>query len=312
MVRKHNYEAQRPRASSAAFPIRCRIRAEGGVTRLDIFDEVGADSWGGGLSAADVAGRLSGLRGPLDVHVNSAGGDVGEGLGVYNTIRGYQGGRKRTIVDGYAASIASVIVQAGDERIVEQGGLVMVHNPFTGVVGDADDLRKMADVLDKHASNLAEIYARRAGGTVAHWREVMKGETWFTAAEAVGAGLADRVGDGAASLPSGPAAEQLAARAPFRIAARLRAAAAPDDDEIDGTPCRTCDGRGRLRHPATGKNSQICPSCDGTGTLPPDEFFVAPGGGAQGRQGVTLTAEQLRILRGNLPPLTTDSKGAKR
>lgn len=312
-------------------PMRARVRALGnGTTRVDVYDDIGPGGFfSDGLTAKDFTARLEGARGPLDVHINSAGGDVADGIAIRNAIRGYEHG-KRTVVDGLAASIASVIFQAGDERIVEPGSMIMVHDPFTGVVGNAAELRKTAETLDKHGDNLAQIYAGRAGGTAAYWRDVMQAETWFTAEEAVAAGLADRVGTGEASLPDGL---DLAAfsSVPGRIAAALRslprAAAAPPDEDDEGegdgektcplchgtgkirdghvtcpechgtgkvTPaeeeayesrdaaprrvlaaddmpvCKTCKGKGRLKHPVTGKNSVMCPSCKGKGTYPPD------------------------------------------
>lgn len=202
-------------------PMRCSVRASAGVTRVDVYDDIGPGFLGDGLTAKTFAAQLNGVHGPLDVHINSCGGDVGDGLAISNAIRGYRGGFRRTIVDGLAASIASVIFQAGDERVVEPGGMIMIHDPFTAAVGNAADLRKLADDLDRHGENLAEQYARRAGGTPGQWRDVMRAETWYKAEDAVAAGLADRVGGGAAELPAGFDAAVFDA-VPGRIAAALR------------------------------------------------------------------------------------------
>jgi ATP-dependent protease ClpP protease subunit len=264
LVRKHSYADQRPRASSGAYPMVARVRAEGGTVRVDILDDIGGNPWtGGGMTAKSLAEQLAGTRGPVDVHLNSSGGDVWAGLSMSEALRQHPG--KVTVhVDGLAASIASVIVQAGQERVMAPGSMQMLHDAWTVAEGNGGDLRRQADVLDKVSDTLAQQYAARAGGTASYWRSVMRDETWYGADEAVAAGLADRVGGSGAALPlPGAAVEPLAARAPARIAARLRVMAAGAAD--DGS-CLTCGGWGRLKHPGTGKAGMKCPSCDGEGT----------------------------------------------
>ena len=218
--------AMRPRqitnrsAEAQIYPMKCRVRNAGASTRVDLFDDIGAGLFSEGLTAKSFSEQLAALKGPLDVHINSHGGAVDDGIAIASTLRNYKG-FKRTVVDGFAASIASVIFQAGDERVTEPGSMVFVHDAMTFCVGNADEMSKAARTLDKHSDNIASIYAGRAGGTVGEWRDVMRAETWYTADEAVSAGLADRVGDGAAELPAGM---DLAAfyAVPDRIAARLQ------------------------------------------------------------------------------------------
>lgn len=235
------------------FPMKCTVRAAAGATRVDIYDDIGPGGFfSDGLTAKDFSAQLADASGPLDVHINSGGGDVGDGLTIASAIRGYRG-FKRTIVDGIAASIASVIFQAGDERVVEPGGMVMIHDPFTMAVGNAAELRKLADDLDKHGENLAEQYARRAGGTPEQWRDVMRAETWYKADEAVAAGLADRIGAGPAELPAGFDAAVFDV-VPGRIAAALRSlpvAHAPVVVNADGNH-GPMTGRHAHSHPAYG------------------------------------------------------------
>lgn len=305
MVRRHNYAQGARSESSSTFPMRYRIRAEAGATRIDILDDIGGDPWGGGLSAKSLSEQLAGARGPLAVHVSSSGGDVFDGLAMAEAIRAYPG-RVTTYVDGLAASIASVIVQAGQQRVMAQGSLMMLHDAWTVAAGNGEELRRQSDLLDKVSDNLARQYADRAGGTPGYWRGVMKAETWYTADEAVSAGLADRVGSGTAAPLPGAAVEPLAARAPARIAARLRvmAAASTGGDQDGETTCLTCNGSGRLKHPGTGKLSKKCPSCDGAGTFPPLDDD-----GAQARgMDVETAREAIRQLRAILPPLTTREK----
>jgi len=255
------------------YPMKARIRNEGaGPARVDIFDDIGAGGWfSEGYTPASFADAIKGVSGPLDVHINSGGGDVADGIAIASAIRAYPG-PKRTVVDGMAASIASVIAQAGDERIVEPGAMLMIHDPLTACMGNQEDFLKVAETLGKHGDNLAQQYAARAGGTPEQWRDVMRQEAWYTADEAVAAGLADRVGTAEARLPRGVDVEQLAARAPGRVMAALRAmpqAKAPSAAADDGPPCKTCGGSGRLPHPGTGKAGVKCPGCGGSGTYDP-------------------------------------------
>jgi len=207
-----------------AYPMRARIRNEGtGPARVDIYDDIGAGGWfSEGYTPSSFADAIKGVSGPLDVHINSGGGDVSDGIAIASAIRAYPG-RKRTVVDGMAASIASVIAQAGDERIVEPGAMLMIHDPLTACMGNQADFEKVAETLGKHGDNLAQQYADRSGTkSAAEWREVMRQEAWYTADEAVAAGLADRVGTAEARLPQGIDVDALAARAPGRIMAALR------------------------------------------------------------------------------------------
>jgi ATP-dependent Clp endopeptidase proteolytic subunit ClpP len=252
------------------YRLKARIRAQGETSRIDIYDDIGADSfWGGGVSAADFRQALADVKGALEVHINSAGGDVFDGIAIAEAIRDRKG-PVTTVVDGLAASIASVIAQAGAKRVMAPGSMLMVHDAWGAAQGNAAELAKMASTLDQVSANLASVYAARSGRTAGEWRDAMRDETWFTADEAVNAGLADEVAGAGARLPDGLDIEQLAARAPVRIAARLRAAADDGDGGDDAPACKTCDGKGRLKHPGTGKNSMKCPGCDGTGTYDPD------------------------------------------
>jgi len=203
------------------YPLMCHIRAEAATTRIDVYDEIGdGGMFGEGVSAKDFAAQLASVKGPLDVHINSYGGSVKDGIAITSAIRAHKA-PKRTIVDGMACSAASVIMQAGDERIVQPGAMVMIHDASTGIYGNATEMAKVAEELDKFSDNIAKVYADRAGGTPEQWRAAMRDETWYTADEALGAGLADRIGDGSASLP-GELDLSAFASVPERVMARLR------------------------------------------------------------------------------------------
>jgi ATP-dependent protease ClpP protease subunit len=160
---------------------------------LQIFDQIGEDWFGGsGISAKAFAEALQSVgQGPLVVEINSPGGNVWDGLAIYNMLRGRQAPVTTRVV-GIAASIASIIALAGDDVEIAEAALFMIHDPSGMVAGTSEDMRKMADALDQHAEVLAGIYAKRTGRTTDSIRAAMKAETWFTAGEAITFGLADR------------------------------------------------------------------------------------------------------------------------
>ena len=205
-----------------SYPIKCRIQDEAGVTRIDVYDDIGEGGFfGGGLSAKEFAGQMAKTKGAISVHVNSSGGDVFDGISIGNTLRSHKG-PVTIVVDGLAASIASVIAQAGQERIAQPGAMYMIHDAFGACLGNSAEMSKMAQTLDQVSDNIADIYAASSGrGSADTWRDAMKEETWYTADEAVAAGLADRVGDGEAQLPAGLDLAAFTAL-PGRIAAALR------------------------------------------------------------------------------------------
>jgi len=155
-----------------------------------LYDEVGG--WLG-ATADDFINDLRGITAPnILLRVNSPGGSVTEGIAIANALRSHPA-NVTVQVDGVAASIASVIAMAGDHVRMMPNALLMVHEASGVCVGEAADMIKMAEVLDKISDNIAGAYAARAGGTEAEWRQVMKNETWYRGEEAVKAGLADEV-----------------------------------------------------------------------------------------------------------------------
>ena len=161
-----------------------------------------------GFNAETVASALRGLDvDEIQVRLHSPGGNAIDGIAIANLLRNHKA-RITVVVDGLAASAASVIALAGDEVVMSPGSQMMIHDPWMFTVGNAGDLRSDAGFLDKQAENYAGIYAGRAGGTAAEWRDVMLADggrgTWYTAQETVDAGLADRVGTVTSSTPPPP------------------------------------------------------------------------------------------------------------
>lgn len=167
-----------------------RIEAKAaGVSEVYIYDEIGYF----GVTAGDFVKDLQAIRtDSIDLHLNSPGGEVFDGIAIYQALKDHPA-NVTVYVDALAASAASFIAQAGDRRIMQPNATMMIHDGHGLVVGNSADMVQMAGLLDKTSDNIASIYASRAGGDVAEWRAAMRTETWYTATEAVTAGLADEV-----------------------------------------------------------------------------------------------------------------------
>jgi ATP-dependent protease ClpP protease subunit len=153
-----------------------------------------------GVNAAELVPEIASLKANrIEVHINSPGGDVFDAVAIYNALR-EQPAEVETRIDGIAASAASYIAQAGDRIVMAKHSMMMIHEPWGLTIGDAEEHRTQADVLDRLGDNIAGIYAERAGGSVRAWRERMHDETWYDDQEAVDAGLADEVMKDAAAV----------------------------------------------------------------------------------------------------------------
>jgi ATP-dependent Clp endopeptidase proteolytic subunit ClpP len=162
------------------------------ITKVYLYDAIG------GWFGVDVNEFIKDLNdidtSELHLHINSPGGSVYDGIAIYNTLR--QHDSKVTVyVDALAASAASFIALAGEKLIVARNSTVMIHDAIGACMGNMQDMLDTADLLDDVSENIADIYAYNAGGDKAEWRGLMKAETWYTAAEAVEAGLADEMLD---------------------------------------------------------------------------------------------------------------------
>lgn len=130
----------------------------------------------------------------IKVHINSYGGDVSEGLAIYNTLKNSKS-EIVTICDGFACSAASVIFMAGDERIVNEASLLMIHNPWTWAIGNADDLRKQAEDLDKIAQASINAYMSKVNIEEDELKQFLNDETWLTAQECLDMGFATKINE---------------------------------------------------------------------------------------------------------------------
>ena len=166
------------------------FRAQARGAEIVIYDEIGAF----GIAAKAFLDELKAL-GPvaeLTVRINSPGGSVFDGVAIYNALKRHEA-RVTVCVDGIAASIASVIAIAGDEIVMPENAMLMLHDPSGLVMGTASDMRAMADALDKMKAGMVAAYRDKSGRDDAEIEALMAAETWLSAQEAVELGLADRV-----------------------------------------------------------------------------------------------------------------------
>lgn len=156
-----------------------------------IYDPIGQSYWEERVSAKSISQQINELDvDEIHVFINSPGGDAWDGLAIMNALRRHRASVTVT-VDALAASAASVIAMAGDRVVMNRGAELMIHDPWTWAEGNAQDLMKLAETLDKLGDSYADAYAARAGGSREQFREAMRAETWYSAEEAVTAGLAD-------------------------------------------------------------------------------------------------------------------------
>ena len=212
-----------PTASSRASILAPEVTSDG-IAELYLYDPI--DSWGGwwGVSAKEFGEALALLPDDtteIRLFINSPGGEVWDAMAIVNQLRRHPA-RTVAVVDGIAASAASVIAVTCDETVMAVGSQLMIHDAWNIAVGNEADMLAMADRLAKSSNTLAGIYATKAGGDVEDWRELMRLETWYTAAEAVRDGLADRAEGGSDTSDDAKALFDLSL---FRYAGRAQAPA---------------------------------------------------------------------------------------
>lgn len=186
-----------------------------GVGEILIYgDIVGAKLHDSDVTAADFQRQLASLGDikKLDIYINSAGGNVFEGQAIYSILRRHPA-VKNVYIDGLAASIASVIAMAGDTVSMPKNAMMMVHHPFASVIGNASDMRKMAEDLDKVSQTIISAYMAKVSISEEELKKLLDAETWMTADEALSYGFADEVTE---------ALSQIAARADEQILANYK------------------------------------------------------------------------------------------
>ena len=146
-----------------------------------------------GITAKTIIEQIDSVSGEgILVRINSQGGDVFDGMAIYNSLKKYDG-KVVVEIEGLAASMASLIALAGDEVKMSANSLMMIHNPSIGIQGESEDLKSKAELLDKIKDQMVGIYVGKSGISEKEVVKMMNVETWLTAEEAFGLGLVDKV-----------------------------------------------------------------------------------------------------------------------
>ena len=170
------------------------------TAEISIYDEIGF--WG--VTAQSFSKDLKALGGNLkqiNLHIHSPGGDVFDGIAIYNLLKNHPA-NVTVYIDGLAASMASVIAMAGDVVIMPENAMMMIHKPWGIQGGDADDMRKYADLLDKVENTLIPAYASKTGKTPEELAEMLTAETWLNGKECVEQGFADKLAEPLVAMAS--------------------------------------------------------------------------------------------------------------
>jgi ATP-dependent Clp protease protease subunit len=203
---------------------------------INIYGDITSWAWEelGEVSAYNLSRQLEELQdvSVIHVHISSYGGEVKEGLAIYNALRAHKA-KVVTYCDSFACSIASIIFMAGDERIMNAASLLMVHNAWTYAQGNAAELRKQAEDLEVITSASVEAYKARATISEEEIRKLMDNETWITPQKAVEYGFATGVVEEKAANANQSARAKL-----FQIVCEAQdkpeSEETDDDEELDG------------------------------------------------------------------------------
>lgn len=196
------------------------------LNEILLYGPIGPDFWEpeNAITAKSVMSQLSEISGDVTVRISSGGGDVYEGIDIMTALKNHDG-KVTVIVESLAASAASFIAVGGADRVLMRpSSEMMVHRAWSLVEGNADDARKALGDLERQDNKLAAIYAGKAGGEIQDWLDAMSAETWYTAEEAVAAGLADGV---ITEKSEAPAPSASLAKRRFKFANRAAAPPPP-------------------------------------------------------------------------------------
>lgn len=161
---------------------------------ITIYGSIGEDFWGDSISAKsfnEKLGEIASSVNQIDVRLNSGGGDVFDGIVIYNRLKQHKA-KVTVYIDGLAASIASVIALAGDEVIIGEGALMMIHKPWTWAAGNSADLEETIDRLNDVEEQILGIYQRNTNLDRAELRKMVAEETWLDATQALENGFATK------------------------------------------------------------------------------------------------------------------------
>lgn len=183
-----------------------QMKATNNIAQIDIFGDIVSEKWfdeeTSATSFRDALKELGDVS-TINLSINSGGGSVFDGIAIYNMLKTHKA-TVNVYVEGLAASIASVIAMAGDTITMRSGSMMMVHMPWTLSQGNAEEMRKTADTLEKTGDSIVDIYSERTGISSDDIRNIMNAETWLSAEEAVEQGWATKLDKKEAVMNSVP------------------------------------------------------------------------------------------------------------
>lgn len=203
------------------------LETNGSEANITIYGDITSFPWlEGDVSAANLSHKLETLGdvSRINVFINSYGGEVAEGIAIYNALKRHKA-KVVTYCDGFACSISSVIFMAGDERIMNKASVLMVHNAWMGASGNASELRKAADDLDKINQLAITAYMEHFNGSEEELQAIMDAESWVLPEEAVEHGFATSIDKTESDKASQNARESFA-----QLVLKARAAQATEPD----------------------------------------------------------------------------------
>ncbi|MBR5879013.1 MAG: Clp protease ClpP [Akkermansia sp.] len=183
----------------------------GDTAELNIYGDITSYKWDeSDVTAHDLSKQLTELAGvsSIDVRINSYGGEVATGLAIYNALKNHKA-KVRTICDGFACSIASVIFMAGEERVMNEASLLMIHNAWSWAMGNANELRKQADDLEKITQASVNAYMAHSTLSEDEVKALLDAETWLLPSEALEYGFATSIMEEESKQPSQSVKKQL-------------------------------------------------------------------------------------------------------
>lgn len=183
-----------------------QMKATNNVAQIDIFGDIVSEKWfdeeTSATSFRDALKELGDVS-TINLSINSGGGSVFDGIAIYNMLKSHKA-TVNVYIEGLAASIASVIAMSGDTITMRSGSMMMVHMPWTLSQGNAEEMRKTADTLEKTGDSIVDIYSERTGISSDDIRNIMNDETWLSAEEAVEQGWATKLDKKEAVMNSVP------------------------------------------------------------------------------------------------------------
>jgi len=167
------------------------IKGKKDISEIWLYDEIGLY----GVTAKEFIAELNAVKSPkIEMHINSPGGGVFDGHAIYNAVKRHPS-EVTSLIDGLAASMASVIALAGDRVVMAKNAMFMMHNPHGVVIGTSEDMRKTADVLDKVRDTMIGAYSNKSGKERENIISLLDNAVYLNADEALEAGFIDEIGD---------------------------------------------------------------------------------------------------------------------